>query len=100
VCWSNDSTELLSGSYDHTVKSWDVTKGKLLTSYPVQGFVQGLQYNPSGNVIIQWQRLIRIDNNIFTVGSTSKQVLTYDKRQPTSVSTLDNDSMINTMCVS
>jgi COMPASS component SWD3 len=48
LAWTSDSSELLSGAYDHTVKLWDIQKGKNVETYSTTGFVQTVQYNPAG----------------------------------------------------
>lgn len=40
-----------------------------------------------------------IDNNLFYVGSTQKQLLLYDKRTQDPALTFENDSMVNTLYV-
>ncbi len=84
--WSKDSSELLSGGYDHLVKLWDIQKGKNIGTFSAAGFIQSVQYNPA-------------DNNTFFVGTTNKQILMFDKRQSNNNTTFDNDSMVNSMYV-
>lgn len=47
--WSDDSTTLVSASYDHTVKLWDVEKSQLVTSSEVPGLVQCVSFNMADN---------------------------------------------------
>jgi len=84
VCWSSKSDELLSGSYDKSVKLWDVTTGKAIISCAVSGFVQCVEFNPA-------------NNNIFFVGSTNKEFLIIDKRTGAPIVAVRNDAMVNTL---
>jgi WD40 repeat protein len=53
-------------------------------TFAATGFLQAVQFNPT-------------DKNLVFVGSTSKQVLMFDKRQNEPVLTFANDAMVNTM---
>lgn len=44
--------------------------------------------------------LSALDKNLVFVGSTSKQIIAFDKRQSEPVATFTNDAMVNTMYVS
>ena len=44
LCWSHDSTELLSGGYDQTCKLWEVESGRLIDSFDCEGFVQCVSF--------------------------------------------------------
>ena len=48
VSWAEDSATLLSASYDHTVKPWDVEKSQLVNSKEVDGLVQCVGFNMAG----------------------------------------------------
>jgi WD40 repeat protein len=48
VSWSNDSLELLSGSFDKTVKLWDIASSASIFSFETPGFVQTTSYQPTG----------------------------------------------------
>lgn len=48
VSWAHDSSRLLSASYDHTVKLWDVEKSALVHSAEVAGLVQCVSFNGAG----------------------------------------------------
>lgn len=47
VDWSATSDELLSGGYDQTCRVWDV-EGRAIESVDSDGFVQCVQFNPTG----------------------------------------------------
>ena len=52
ICWSNDSSKLLSGSFDQTCKLWDIESGKMINSFDYHGFVQCVKYNPKGIALL------------------------------------------------
>lgn len=63
ICWSPNSSKLLSGSIDNTAILWDVQKGKneqILTDH--KGFVQGVAWDPKNQYIatISTDRICRI----------------------------------------
>ncbi|KAL3278163.1 hypothetical protein HHI36_013505 [Cryptolaemus montrouzieri] len=67
LCWSPDSSKLLSGSIDNTAILWDMQKGKseqILTDH--KGFVQGVAWDPKGQYIatISTDRICRIYDKI------------------------------------
>jgi WD40 repeat protein len=53
-------------------------------TFAATGFLQAVQFSPA-------------DRNLVFVGSTSKQVLVFDRRQNEPVLTFANDAMVNTM---
>ncbi|RQM11605.1 hypothetical protein B5M09_004787 [Aphanomyces astaci] len=67
VSWSNDSRSLLSASYDHTVKLWDVEKASLTGSVGVNGLVQTVSFNPA-------------DNDMYFIGTSQRNVHVLDVR--------------------
>ena len=87
VCWSFDSREILSSSFDQSVKILDVNTNKQVSSHPVSGFVQSARYHPC-------------DPTIFFLGTTRNFLMMFDRRTPeSSVSTIENDCMVNTLYV-
>jgi len=52
ICWSPDSSQILSGSVDNTAILWDVAKGKSLTIFSEhKGFVQGVAWDPKNQFV-------------------------------------------------
>merc|ERR1712071_13444 len=52
ICWSPDSSQILSGSVDNTAILWDVAKGKsqaILSEH--KGFVQGVAWDPKNQFV-------------------------------------------------
>jgi len=47
VAWSNDSTALLSASYDTTCLVWDVETGKALSTHKADGYLQCAIFSPA-----------------------------------------------------
>ncbi|KAI8612874.1 WD40-repeat-containing domain protein [Chytriomyces sp. MP71] len=87
VCWSEDSSQLLSGAYDQTCKTWDVENSKFLESFDCDGFVQSVMFNPS-------------DKNQFYYGTTRCILGLTDRRKPENALSLRNgDAMINSIHV-
>jgi COMPASS component SWD3 len=86
LAWASDSSELLSAGFDSVAKLWDVNKAESIRTFAATGFLQAVQFNPT-------------DKNLVFVGSTSKQVLMFDKRQNEPVLTFANDAMVNTIYV-
>ncbi|KAI8836990.1 WD40-repeat-containing domain protein [Chytriomyces cf. hyalinus JEL632] len=86
VCWSEDSTQLLSGAYDQTCKTWDIENGKYMDSYDCDGFVQCVMFNP-------------IDKSQFYYGTTRNVLGLMDRRKPENALILRNDAMINSIHV-
>jgi COMPASS component SWD3 len=86
VCWSSDSLQLLSGSFDQTCKVWGADQSKLLESYEVEGFVQAVMFDPS-------------DANLFYCGTSRKMLYEVDRRRGAPSVSIKNDSMINSLYV-
>ncbi|ORY42729.1 WD40 repeat-like protein [Rhizoclosmatium globosum] len=86
LCWSEDSTLLLSGAYDQTCKTWDIENSKFLESFDCDGFVQCVQFNP-------------IDKNQFYYGTTRNVLGMTDRRTASNAITIHNDGMINSVHV-
>ena len=87
VEWSADSQRIISGSFDQTVKEWDLKAGEMLSSHEVGGLGQSVAYDPG-------------EEQLIYVGTTHKQVQIIDRRQPDSQgSQLKNDSIVNTVAV-
>ncbi|KAL3906454.1 MAG: hypothetical protein SGPRY_010540, partial [Prymnesium sp.] len=86
LSWASDSTKLLSGSYDHTVRLWDAAAAASAASWvaKLDSFVQDVCFHPS-------------ETNCFAAAATSKQLLWYDTRQPaaSAPTVIINDSMVN-----
>ncbi|CEG46463.1 WD40 repeat-containing protein [Plasmopara halstedii] len=85
VSWAEDSATLISGSYDHSVKLWDVEKSELVTSKVVDGLVQCVSYNMA-------------ENNQFFFG-TSKCFLHMADARSEVCRTWTNDAMVNALHV-
>ena len=52
LCWSPDSSQIVSGSVDNTAILWDVAKGKTLAVLSEhKGFVQGVTWDPKNQFI-------------------------------------------------
>lgn len=52
ICWSPDSTSIISGSVDNTAILWDIHKGRsngILSDS--KGFVQGVSWDPCNQYI-------------------------------------------------
>lgn len=86
VSWSNDSGTLVSASYDHTVKRWDVEKSQLVNSSEVPGLVQCVSFNMA-------------DNNQYFVGTSKSCMHMIDPRAEV-CRTWQNDAMVNTLYAS
>ena len=67
ACWSADSTRLLSGSYDHTVRMWDIDTAQSSRCWlaPDAAFVQSVAYHPSSP-------------HIFAAATTGHSLLIFD----------------------
>lgn len=86
VAWSRDSGSLLSGSYDATVRLWNVEAAKCECTGEVEGFVQTVALAPFGNE----QSLL--------AGTSHGLVALLDRRNVTAPAMrLQNDSMINSL---
>ncbi|KAI9209632.1 WD40-repeat-containing domain protein [Polychytrium aggregatum] len=86
LCWSTDSTELLSGGYDQTCNIWDLENGKLADSFETDGFVQCVMFNPQ-------------DQNIFFNGTSRNILGMVDRRKPGEALSIKNSAMINSIYV-
>ncbi|KAJ3005840.1 UNVERIFIED_CONTAM: hypothetical protein HDU68_004383, partial [Siphonaria sp. JEL0065] len=86
LCWSEDSSLLLSGGYDQTCKTWDIENGKFLESFDCDGFVQCVMFNPT-------------DKNQFYYGTTRNILGMMDRRKPENAISIHNDGMINSVHV-
>jgi eukaryotic-like serine/threonine-protein kinase len=68
VAWSPDSTQVVSGSYDYTVKVWDITSRELLTTFQSpQGHtdvVTSVAWSPDGTRVASgsWDKTIKVWN--------------------------------------
>lgn len=51
LCWSPDSTSLISGSVDNTAIIWDVQKGSRSILEDHKGFVQGVTWDPKNELL-------------------------------------------------
>ncbi|GLE05148.1 hypothetical protein PINS_up014136 [Pythium insidiosum] len=86
VSWSNDSSKLVSASYDHTVKLWDVEKSSLLHSAEVPGLVQCVSFNMA-------------DNNQYFLGTSKNAIHMMDSRAEV-CRKWQNNAMVNSLYVS
>ncbi|KAI8835344.1 quinon protein alcohol dehydrogenase-like superfamily [Chytridium lagenaria] len=87
LCWSNNSTELLSGGYDQNCVIWDVEAGKHVEAYETEGFVQCVMMNPS-------------DNKLFFYGTSRNVLGMVDRRKSQDVTTVfRNEAMVNAIHV-
>jgi WD40 repeat protein len=50
VCWFPSSTEVLSSSYDQTVKVWDIESVKVLENYDCDGLVSCIDIKKIGTL--------------------------------------------------
>jgi COMPASS component SWD3 len=86
LSWAADSCSLLSGSYDRTVRLWDVGAGKCSRAWhvPGLGFVQSVSFHPSSP-------------DVFAVGTTGRSLIVYDGRiaGDAPAAQLPNDTMVN-----
>ncbi|TMW63861.1 hypothetical protein Poli38472_002802 [Pythium oligandrum] len=91
VSWSSDSSTLVSASYDHTVKLWDVEKSQLQASSEVPGLVQCVSFNLA-------------DNNQYFMGTSKSAIHMVDSRADvcrwSDCVTWQNDAMVNSLYVS
>ncbi|KAM9988215.1 hypothetical protein ACTFIZ_003560 [Dictyostelium cf. discoideum] len=119
---------LASGSFDKTVKVWDVFNQREMATFNEHTVnVSVLQWNNNSTEILSgsydktvklWDlnsnKLISsyntsgfildvkfspIDNNIFFAGNTQNHVIGFDKRTPNSIIVLENDALINSLYV-
>ncbi|KAK3917922.1 Chromatin assembly factor 1 subunit B [Frankliniella fusca] len=51
LCWSPDSTSLISGSVDNTAIVWDIHKGSRAILQDHKGFVQGVSWDPKNDLL-------------------------------------------------
>jgi len=84
LSWSEDSSALLSGAYDHTARLWDTHAAKLSATFETKGFVQSVMFNP-------------VDDNMLWLGTTAKLIQMFDRRQPQPVISLYNDALVNSI---
>jgi WD40 repeat protein len=52
VAFSPDGSQLVSGSYDNTVRLWNVASGKLLKTWPHQAIPTNVIFHPNGRQIV------------------------------------------------
>ncbi|KAK5578832.1 hypothetical protein RB653_008505 [Dictyostelium firmibasis] len=119
---------LASGSFDKTVKVWDVFNQREMATFNEHTVnVSVLQWNNNSTEILSgsydktvklWDlnsnKLISsyntsgfildvkfspIDNNIFFAGNTQNHVIGFDKRTPNSIIVLENNALINSLYV-
>ncbi|CCI41816.1 unnamed protein product [Albugo candida] len=84
VSWSDDSSKLVSASYDHTVKLWDVEKAEQITSYNIEGLVQCVSMKST-------------DDGHFLCGTSKNTIHECDTRSDNITRAWKNDAMINTI---
>lgn len=123
LCWTNDSSSVLSASYDQTVKTWDINTSKLVSSFDVTGFALSVKIDPSSmfyNVLIfvfyffsylfflcsyyvylifsKKLFLFYLDNYISYVGTSRNFIYKIDRRQSEVVAKFaNNDAMVNSL---
>jgi pre-mRNA-processing factor 17 len=69
VCFNNDGTQFLSGSYDKTVKLWDTETGKCIQRFNAQSIVNCIKFNPKPEL-----------HHMFLAGLANKKILQFDAR--------------------
>ncbi|EGG19968.1 hypothetical protein DFA_07079 [Cavenderia fasciculata] len=119
---------LASGSFDKSVKIWDVFNQREITTFSDHSVnVSELAWNNDSTEIISgsydksvklWdlqtsKNLVSystsgfildvmyspIDNNIFFAGNTQNHIIGFDKRTPNSIFVIENDSLVNALHV-
>jgi COMPASS component SWD3 len=86
VSWSDDSCSLVSGSFDKTVKLWDVTSGQATYTAETSGFVQTVSFEPH-------------QSSVFYAGTAEKLIHVFDTRAAVPVAAIPNDAMVNSIYV-
>lgn len=71
LCWSPDSTSLISGSVDNTAIVWDVAKGTRSILGDHKGFVQGVAWDPKNDCLAT----LSSDRKLRVFQSSSKKLL-------------------------
>eukprot|EP01027_Heterolobosea_sp_BB2_P018550 GEZU01026111.1.p1 GENE.GEZU01026111.1~~GEZU01026111.1.p1 ORF type:complete len:579 (-),score=149.98 GEZU01026111.1:8-1744(-) len=89
VSWANNSESILSGSFDHTIKLWDINSGNLVATFSETtnpGFIQTVEFNPE-------------DQTMFYSGDSKHNLCIFDIRQAKLADKIVNNAMVNTLYV-
>ena len=105
VAWSEDSSEILSGGFDHFGRVWDVNTSKMIHSYEMQAFVQTVAFHPIGNFIDdaklgfnKKKKKIAAKHGYFIAGS-QRAICFVDRRKEGNAILFQNDAIVNTLYV-
>ncbi|HEY1351839.1 MAG TPA: hypothetical protein VGF67_19640, partial [Ktedonobacteraceae bacterium] len=50
--FSPDGPRIVSASYDHTLKLWEMQSGRCVLTYPVDGALRGCAFHPDGEHLV------------------------------------------------
>eukprot|EP00053_Salpingoeca_punica_P007584 m.69073 g.69073 ORF g.69073 m.69073 type:complete len:455 (+) comp14223_c2_seq4:126-1490(+) len=85
LSWSTDSSRVVSGSYDRTVRLALAETGQELARRETPGLVQCVAFSPA-------------NSDVFFAGTTKKQIHLFDVRGDSSANVaIDNETMVNTI---
>lgn len=76
VSWNAESTGLASGSFDHSLKYWDIATGNTSSTHTTEGYILTVAVDPS-------------DSNLLYAGTSTGCTSVFDRRQQEVVTQLE-----------